>query len=184
MRDLWSKGRSTFHGKHFDVDGAICRPLPLQDGGIPLWIAGGGEKRTLRTAAKYADYTNFSSDPEAFAHKSAVLAAHCKDVGRDFGSITRSSGYPVIVGTTEREAQERLNWIIAHYTPLLPPKEMEALEHAYRNARLLGTPEQIVDKLRSAEGQGMAYAICTFVDAAYDRSGMELFERKVIPALT
>src|SRR5438874_2495526 len=114
MRQAWTDGVATLDGKYYQVDGARCRPLPLQAGGPPLWIAGGGEKKTLRTAAKYAQYTNFSSDPEAFAHNSAVLAAHRKDVGRDFGSITRSSVYPVIVGTTEREAQERLNWIIAH----------------------------------------------------------------------
>ena len=48
----------------------ICRPLPLQDGGIPLWIAGGGEKKTLRIAAQYASYTNFDATPEGFRHKS------------------------------------------------------------------------------------------------------------------
>ena len=64
-------------GKHYQVDGAICRPLPLQEGGIPLWIAGGGEKVTLRIAAKYAQYTNFDGTPEVFAHKSEVLRGHC-----------------------------------------------------------------------------------------------------------
>ena len=58
-----------------------CRPLPLQDGGIPLWIAGGGEKKTLRIAAQYAQYTNFDATPETFRHKSEVLAQHCRDVG-------------------------------------------------------------------------------------------------------
>ena len=47
-------GTATLDGKHYQVDGAICRPLPLQDGGVPLWIAGGGEKQTLRIAARYA----------------------------------------------------------------------------------------------------------------------------------
>ena len=53
---------ATLNGKHYQVDGAICRPLPLQEGGIPLWIAGGGEQKTLRIAAKYASYTNFDGD--------------------------------------------------------------------------------------------------------------------------
>ena len=57
------------------------RPLPLQDGGIPLWIAGGGEKKTLRIAAQHAQYTNFDGTAEGFAHKSEVLAAHCQDLG-------------------------------------------------------------------------------------------------------
>ena len=54
MHQLWTTGTATLDGKHYQVNGAICRPLPLQDGGIPLWIAGGGEKKTLRIAARYA----------------------------------------------------------------------------------------------------------------------------------
>ena len=59
MRRLWTAGTATLDGKHYQVNGAIAQPLPLQDGGIPLWIAGGGEQKTLRIAAKYAQYTNF-----------------------------------------------------------------------------------------------------------------------------
>ena len=84
MRDAWRDGVVTFDGKHYQVDGAIVPPKPLQDGGIPLWIAGGGEKVTLRIAAKYAQYTNFTSEPEGFAHKSQVLADHCRARGYRF----------------------------------------------------------------------------------------------------
>src|SRR5260370_6798386 len=54
MHQLWTTGTATLDGKHYQVAGAICRPLPLQDGGVPLWIAGGGEKKTVRIAAHYA----------------------------------------------------------------------------------------------------------------------------------
>src|SRR5690606_4836372 len=84
MQRAWKTGRATLHGKHFEVDGAIVRPLPLQEGGIPVWIAGGGEKVTLRIAAKYADYTNFGGGKvDVFSHKSGLLRAHCTDVGTD-----------------------------------------------------------------------------------------------------
>src|ERR1700744_1286711 len=81
MQQLWTKGTATLAGKHYQVDGAISRPLPLQEGGVPLWIAGSGETKTLRPAAKYGQYTNFGSEPEVFRHKSAVLAQHCRDAG-------------------------------------------------------------------------------------------------------
>ena len=98
MRDAWRDGKVSFTGKHYQVDGAIVAPKPLQNNGIPLWIAGGGEKKTLRIAAKYAQYTNFTGEPAGFAHKSDVLAGHCRDVGTDFDAIVRSVNVNAIVG--------------------------------------------------------------------------------------
>ncbi len=67
----------------------------------PLWIAGGGEK-TLRIAAQHAQYTNFDGSPEGFAHKSAVLEQHCRDLGRDFG---RSRGRPTTTSSSARPSR-------------------------------------------------------------------------------
>ena len=108
MRDAWRDGRVTFHGKHYDVDGAIVAPKPLQDGGPPLWIAGGGEKVTLKIAAKYARYTNFSSEPDVFAHKSQVLADHCRDVGTDYDAIVRSANFNAVIAESEAEVEDRI----------------------------------------------------------------------------
>ena len=94
---------SRFDGKHYQVDGAIVAPKPLQDGGPPLWIAGGGEKVTLKIAAKYAQYTNFTSEPEGFAHKSQVLADHCRDVGTDYDAIVRSANFNAVIGESEAD---------------------------------------------------------------------------------
>ncbi len=76
--------------------------------GIPLWIAGGGERKTLKTAAKYATHTNFDGSLETFTHKSEVLRGHCEDVGRDFSSITRTADYNVAIGRDEKEVAERI----------------------------------------------------------------------------
>ncbi len=182
MQQAWREGTATLAGRHYQVDGAIVRPLPLQEGGIPLWIAGGGEKKTLRIAARYADYTNFDATPETWAHKSEALRQHCRDVGRDFGDITRSANYNVVIGRDEAEVAERMAWIDAHYRTHLPGRADASA--SFREGPAVGTPEQIVEALRSAQGNGMEYAICYFVEAAYDRSGIELFEREVVPALT
>src|SRR5882757_5006745 len=108
MRQLWATGTAHLDGKYYQVDGAICRPLPLQEGGIPLWIAGGGEKKTLRTAAKYAAYTNFDTTPDVFRRKSEILADHCREVGTDFDAIVRSGSYNVVIGETHKDVQDRL----------------------------------------------------------------------------
>jgi len=182
MRQLWSEGTASLDGQHYQVDGAICRPLPIQDGGPPLWIAGGGERKTLRTAAQYASYTNFDGTPETFVHKSEVLEGHCKDLGRDFSEITRSANYNVVIGSTGAEVTERLDWIEGHYRKVLPGKA-EAQRQAFAGGPCVGTPEQVVEALRAAQDMGMTYAITYFAEAAYDRSGIELFEREVLPAL-
>ena len=119
MKQAWTTGSATLNGKHYQVDGAIVRPLPLQEGGIPLWIAGGGEKVTLRIAAQYADYTNFGGTPEEFSHKSTVLRGHTDAIGRDFASIVRSANYNVVIAETEAEVQRRLDVIEARVTPYL-----------------------------------------------------------------
>jgi F420-dependent oxidoreductase-like protein len=183
MQQLWQTGTATLAGEHYQVDGAICRPLPLQPGGVPLWIAGGGEKRTLRIAAEYAQYTNFDGSLEGFAHKSEVLAAHCREIGRDFDSIVRSADYAVVIGETDSEVQDRLARLHDHYAPLLPPDRLATLEQQFANGPLVGTPDQIIDTLRALNHLGLTYAIVSFSEAAYDRSGMDLFARTVIPAL-
>ncbi|MBD8062434.1 LLM class F420-dependent oxidoreductase [Oceanitalea stevensii] len=184
MRQAWREGRATFSGKHYEVDGAICRPLPLQEGGVPLWIAGGGEKVTLKIAARYADYTNFDGTPEGFARKSEILAGHCREVGTDFGRITRSANYNVAIGRDEAEVRDRLDQLADRLRSAGVDEERVQRElGSVRDLPAYGTPEQIVEKLRALEEQGMTYGIFYFPEAAYDTSGIELFEREVAPAL-
>lgn len=184
MRDAWRDGIVSFDGKHYQVDGAIVAPKPLQDGGIPLWIAGGGEKVTLRIAAKYAQYTNFTSDPEGFEHKSKVLAGHCRDVGTDFDRIVRSANVNVVLGASEAEVKDRIDRIRARLSGVAGDAATEAMVSSMSTpASGAGTTEQVVEALRRLKGLGCEYVICYFPEAAYDRSGIELFEREVIPAL-
>lgn len=182
MRQAWTTGTATLDGAHHRVDGAIVRPLPLQDGGIPLWIAGGGERKTLRIAAEYAAYTNFDGSPEGFAHKSEVLRGHCADVGRDFAEITRSANYNVIIGETEADVRDQLARVAGRYAGV-PTERAERELAGLRGGPLVGTPEQIVETLTGLRALGMEYAITYFPDAAYDRSSIELFEAAVIPRL-
>lgn len=185
MRDAWRDGKVSFDGKHYQVDGAIVAPKPLQDNGIPLWIAGGGEKVTLRIAAQYAQYTNFTPEPAAFAHKSQVLAGHCREVGTDFDAIVRSVNVNAVVGPSEADVKDRLQRVrdrMADYVGEAAADAMIAGTSGPESAT--GTPEQVVERLTKLRDLGCDYAICYFPEAAYDRSGIELFEREVIPALS
>ena len=185
MKQAWTTGTATLNGEHYQVDGAIVRPLPLQQGGIPIWIAGGGEKVTLRIAAQYANYTNFDGSPEGFAHKSELLRGHCATVGTDFDAIVRSANYNTVIGRDEAEVAERLDAIEARVAPYLGEEGTIKYMADYRSgtAQGVGTPEQVVERLSTMKELGLGYAIHYFPEAAYDRSGMELFEREVLPAL-
>jgi len=183
MRDAWHDGVVTFNGKHYQVDGAIVAPKPLQDEGIPLWIAGGGEKVTLRIAAKYAQYTNFTSEPEGFAHKSQVLADHCRDVGTDFGAIVRSANINAVVGASESEVSDRLSRVRSRISGITGDAAADAMLSAMNTPQAgSGTPEQLIESVQKLRDLGCEYVICYFPEAAYDRSGIELFEREVTPA--
>jgi F420-dependent oxidoreductase-like protein len=183
FQQAWQKGVATLDGKHFQVDGALCNPRPLQPGGIPLWIAGGGEKVTLRIAAQYADFTNFDGAPEGFTAKSEILAKHCETVGTDFAAIVRSANYNVAIAETEEGVEARLRALVDRKRPYVGDEQAEAQLGVFRGLPGVGTPEQIVENLRGMQERGMTYGIFSFPEAAYDRSGIELFEREVIPNL-
>src|SRR3984885_3568274 len=86
LRSLLTEPRTTFAGEYFQVTDAPAQPAPVQER-MPLLIGGGGERRTLRIAARYADHWNAWTTPELLAHKISVLREHCEQVGRDPAQI-------------------------------------------------------------------------------------------------
>jgi alkanesulfonate monooxygenase SsuD/methylene tetrahydromethanopterin reductase-like flavin-dependent oxidoreductase (luciferase family) len=193
FRDMWTKGSATFAGEHYQVDGARCYPLPLQGtavpgskgNGIPIWIAGGGEKKTLRIAAQYADYTNYAPGSiEEFAHKSTLLQEHCADVGRDFSEIVRSANSNIVIGRDEKEIRDRIAATRDRLvTAGVPEDQIERSIHDLQSSPGCGTPEQLVERFKAWEKAGMTYLITNFNEAAYDTTGIALFESEVIPEL-
>ena len=88
---MWSDDDGPYEGKHYQLAETICVPRPLQSPRPPILIGGGGEKKTLRLVAQYADACNlFGSSPEEVSHKLDVLRAHCDAVGRDYDAIQKT----------------------------------------------------------------------------------------------
>ena len=82
---------TTFQGKYFQLEQARCEPKGPQQPRPPIVIGGGGEKRTLRIAARFAQHWNLPfATPEEFSKKNEILLAHCEAVGRDSSLIMRS----------------------------------------------------------------------------------------------
>lgn len=88
---LLTRETTDFDGDYFTITDARSEPKPIQSPRPPLVIGGGGEKRTLRTVAKYADHWNLSfAKPHHFTKKHEVLLGHCETVGRNPDEITKS----------------------------------------------------------------------------------------------
>lgn len=96
IRALTSGGRSDFTGVHYRLVDAPLSPPPVR-GRLPLLVGGGGERRTMRIAARHADEWNCWGTPESLAHKCAVLDRHCHELGRDPATIARSGQALVVV---------------------------------------------------------------------------------------
>jgi F420-dependent oxidoreductase-like protein len=82
-RAMFRDDKVSFEGKHYAIREARNLPRPIQAGGPEIMIGGGGEKRTLKLVAQYADMCNVVGDPAGIRHKIDVIQRHCKDVGRD-----------------------------------------------------------------------------------------------------
>jgi F420-dependent oxidoreductase-like protein len=83
---------TTFKGRYYQLTDARCNPKPVQQPHPPICIGGSGEKRTLRTTARFAQHWNFvGGTPEQFSHARDVLYQHCADIGRDPAEILLST---------------------------------------------------------------------------------------------
>jgi alkanesulfonate monooxygenase SsuD/methylene tetrahydromethanopterin reductase-like flavin-dependent oxidoreductase (luciferase family) len=183
MRAMWTEDVVDYEGEYYTLKGAICQPKGLQKPHIPLWIAGGGEKVTLKIAARYAQYTNFGGDDlELFQSKSKILEGHCADVGTDFNAIVRSSDFNILCAETEAEVERKKTWYRDHLAKYV--SEPAAARFAGLFDETSGTPEQVVARLKEFEAAGLGYAIVQFADIAYDRESVELFANEVIPAFS
>ena len=114
-----------------------------------------------------------------------MLRGHCEKLGRDFGAITRSSEFHTVVGVDEADVARRLDVIEARLAPYLGPEKTAKLIADLRDGplSLVGTPAQVAAKLAERQELGLGYAIHYFPEAAYDRTGLELFAAEVMPAL-
>ena len=102
---MWSDDETPFHGKHYRLDRPLNVPAPLTRPHPPIMVGGGGERKTLRLVAKYADACNLFPTPE-LAHKLDVLRDHCAREGRDYDTIEKTVYYPFDPGENGAEVNK------------------------------------------------------------------------------
>jgi F420-dependent oxidoreductase-like protein len=162
VRGLLTQDVTTFDGEYFHLTDAKCEPKPVQDR-LPLWIGGGGEKVTLRTAARYADGWNVPFiSPEDYGRKVEILDRHCDGASRDPAEITRSVNVGIAFSDDALKAQFGN---IADYV---------------RPGVLTGTVNEMVDRVGQYRDAGAEWLILA-MRAPFDVEGLDRFAAEVLP---
>ncbi|MEK7424255.1 MAG: TIGR03560 family F420-dependent LLM class oxidoreductase [Actinomycetota bacterium] len=169
VRSMWTQTETTYEGQYYRLSRANCDPKPLQSPHPPIWIGGGGEQLTLRVVAKHADYSNFGGLPDEWAHKREILKGHCAAVGRDEGTIGKTWSPEVFMRETEAE-------VVASGSRNLWGEPFEK----WREANLVGTPEQVCEKIQRYVDLGCSGFIPWCPDYP-NMETMELFASHVMP---
>jgi alkanesulfonate monooxygenase SsuD/methylene tetrahydromethanopterin reductase-like flavin-dependent oxidoreductase (luciferase family) len=145
---LWGPGSPSFEGAVLRVPEAVGYPRPLQ-AHIPITVGGGGERRTLRLAAQYADAANVLGDLDTVARKAQVLRRHCLDVGRDPEQVALSHLSTVLVGHDDTQVAELIE---RHRGRHQDPARYAAANHA-------GTVPDHVGRVRSLVDVGVGEVV-------------------------
>jgi alkanesulfonate monooxygenase SsuD/methylene tetrahydromethanopterin reductase-like flavin-dependent oxidoreductase (luciferase family) len=157
MRAMWTESPATYEGKHYHIRDAECMPQPNPP--IPLLIAGGGEKKTLRVVAMYADWWNYNfCDAAEYALKQEVLREHCQRVGRNPAEI--------------------LNSYYGAFSIVEDPSKAET-----RDFHVVGgTPKMVAAELQQFIDLGVRHFQMRMTDFP-SRRGLDLFYEEVLPHL-
>ena len=145
-RAMFTQEQSTVRGTHHSVDGAYNVPQPVQPGGPRILIGGGGERRTLRLVALYADMWNGFGSPEDVRGKLEIIAEHCRDLGRDPDEIvTTRLGAIALADTMEEAERARESY-----------QRRRGLDDAGVAAALMwGTPDVVAERVRAYLDTGL-----------------------------
>jgi len=173
MRTLLDGGSVTSQPDgHYQFDDLVLLPRPLQQR-LPIMIGGSGEKKTLRSVARYADMWNAMGPPEMLRHKDEVLRAHCEAVGRDQAQIERTAGCKPIIRDTAEEARRVWEAQMAHNRT--PMSEVEDDDTFW-----VGTPEQVAAEMRARREIGFNTFIAEMA-APFDVETLERWVGEVKP---
>jgi F420-dependent oxidoreductase-like protein len=113
-KQMWSENDGPYRGKHNTLERTLCVPQPLSKPNPPILVAGGGEKKTLRMVAQYADACNLYGPVETIKTKLSILREHCTVLKRDYDSIEKTSLGTIELGPGKSTPRD----IIAHLQAL------------------------------------------------------------------
>jgi F420-dependent oxidoreductase-like protein len=167
IRQLIDGQRVTYSGTYYELNNAEVLVRPVQKR-LPILIGGGGERRTLRTTARYADLWHGWGSPQDIAHKMSVLRAHCDDVGRDANAIDVVSGKRVVIRKDRGEARRVLEAIARTHGMTSPPDAF------------IGSSEDVVELVSGYAAIAVKEFIAPFTEP-FDTETIERLGSDVLP---
>jgi F420-dependent oxidoreductase-like protein len=138
---MWSDKESPHTGKHYQLERSLNAPQVLRKPHPPILIGGGGEKKTLRLVAQYAQVCNLFAGPD-LSRKLDVLRQHCQDVGRDYDEIEKTTMFPLDPGPNG----ENIDAMIAQLERLAG-MGIQAVQGSVKNASAITPIELIGERL-------------------------------------
>ncbi|MDO8612483.1 MAG: TIGR03560 family F420-dependent LLM class oxidoreductase [Dehalococcoidia bacterium] len=169
---LWTQPRPKFEGRYYQLDEPPYNPPNVQQPHPPILIGGSGERRTLRTVARYADATNVQGTPEQVRRKFEVLEGHCREAGRDYSEIRRTVQLLLFL-TDDPAFQQR---VVQGVRAFRGGSEEDA-----RRSVLLGSVEDVKAQVREFADAGVQEIIVAQFPRTH-RESLLRFSREVIPA--
>jgi F420-dependent oxidoreductase-like protein len=118
---MFTEDRPSFEGRYYKIDRALNDPRPIRRGGPKIMVGGGGEKRTLKVAAKFADITNWFGTLDEAARKLDILDRHCEAIGRDPAEILRTVAVPIVPVAREADKGRVLEKVPVEQRAMLKP---------------------------------------------------------------
>ncbi len=166
IRSMLTQEQTTFSGQHFQLTDAYCSPRPVQQP-PRIWIGGGGERRTLRLAARYAGGWNVPYiTADRYRHKIEVLDRWCETEGRDPATIARSVNLHFAMGTDEASAKSK----------------REALRgRPQEGGALTGRAQEVIDHI-GVFGDAGAQGVNITMRAPFDWDALQAFIEDIMPA--
>jgi len=176
LKALFTQSETSFEGRFYRLERAVCEPAPVQKPWPRLWVGGGGEKRTLRIVAQHADAWNLPAvSPEEYARKLDVLREHCREVGRDYDEIEKTMETRVLVlddpAMADRVVDSYLHWQQTADEDLPERDEVLGL---LKEMYVIGSAEECAAKVRRYADAGVEHLTAYFLDYPSTRT-LEVF---------
>jgi F420-dependent oxidoreductase-like protein len=157
-RAMFTRERSTFEGRYYQIRDALNFPRPVRPGGPPVLVGGAGARRTLRLVARHADAWNFPTRPalDDVPRLLATLERHCAAEGRDPATITKTALRTLIIAPTQAEAERRAAEV----------RTVMGLDEAgFRGRVLAGGPGAVAEQAQAYLDAGLDGLIVNMPDA-------------------